>query len=399
MKKEKVLIVGGGFGGVKAALDLSGDKRFDVTLVSDHPSLRYYPTLFHTATGGSRSNASIPFDTLFGDKKLTVYIDRAVSLDRRAKTLATAGKLNLSYDTLILGLGVVTNYFGIDGLEEYAFGIKSVHEAERFKHHLHQQMLDDARPDLNYVIVGAGPTGIELAGALPAYLRHIMKEHGLPRRKINIAIVEALPRLLPRLPKDVSRAVRRRLRKLGIKIMLGQRVEGLRADSLTVNGIAIPTETVIWTAGVTTNPFFKDNHFVIANHGKVAVDAFLQTEDNIFVVGDNANTPYSGLAQTALRDGAFVARNLKRRAAGKDMKSYNAKRPISVIPAGPRWAAVMWGKLHLYGWLGWGLREAADYIAFNDYESWPNATWQFLTGRDEEDVCKVCDVKARYENI
>jgi NADH dehydrogenase len=220
----------------------------------------------------------------------------------------------------------------------------------------------------------------------------------LPRRKISITIVEALPRLLPRMPKDVSRAVRKRLRKLGIKVLLGQAVQGETADSLTVNGKSIPTETVIWTAGVTNNPFFSDNHFVIAGRGKVAVDTYLQTEDNIFVIGDNANTPYSGLAQTALGDGKFVADNLKRRARGKDMKSYVAKKPISVIPCGPRWAAVVWGKLHLFGWLGWGLREAADYLAFNDYESWPNATWQFLTELDEQNTCKVCDTRARYEN-
>jgi NADH dehydrogenase len=398
MKKEKVLIVGGGFGGVKAALELSDDDRFAVTLLSDHADLRYYPTLFHTATGGSRANSSISFDDLFGDKKLTVYIDKAVSLDRKTKTLTTETKLEIQYDTLILGMGVVTNYFGIPGLPEYSFGIKSTAEAEEFKAHLHSQMLDDDAPDINYVIVGAGPTGIELAGALPDYLRHIMKEHGLPKRRIRIALVEAMPRLLPRMPKDVSRSVSKRLKKLGIKVMLNARVEGQTAEGLTVNGVGIPTETVIWTAGITNNPFFTDNHFVIAVRGKVAVDTYLQTEDNIFVIGDNANTPYSGLAQTALHDGEFVASNLIRRQDGKDFRSYTAKKPITVIPAGPRWAAVVWGKVHLFGFVGWLLREAADYIAFNDYESWPKATRQFFTETSEQDICKVCETKARYEN-
>ncbi len=398
MKKEKVLIVGGGFGGVKAALELSDDDRFAVTLVSDHADLRYYPTLFHTATGGSRANSSISFDDLFSDKKLTVYIDKVVSLDRKAKTLTTESKLALEYDTLILGMGVITNYFGIPGMQEYSFGIKSTAEAEELKAHLHSQMLDDDAPDMNYVIVGAGPTGIELAGALPAYLRQIMKEHGLPNRRIRIALVEAMPRLLPRMPKDVSRSVGKRLKKLGIRVMLNARVEGQTPESLTVNGTGIPTETVIWTAGITNNPFFTENHFVIAVRGKVAVDTYLQTEDNIFIIGDNANTPYSGLAQTALHDGAFVANNLQRRQDGKDFKSYTAKKPITVIPAGPRWAAVVWGKVHIFGFVGWLLREAADYIAFNDYESWPKATRQFFTETSEQDICKVCDTKARYEN-
>lgn len=398
MAKEKVLIVGGGFGGVKTALELADDDRFAVILLSDHDSLRYYPTLYHNATGGARANSNISFDTLFADKKLTVYIDKATALDRKAKVVATATDLKLEYDTLVLGLGVVTNYFGIKGLEEYSYGIKTNHQAERLKAHLHRQLIDEHGPDLNYIIVGAGPTGIELAGALPGYIRHIMKQHGMAERKVNVTIVEALPRLLPRLPKDVSRAVRRQLRRLGIKLLLGQTVQGQTADSLLVNGQEISSHTVIWTAGVTNNPFFSDNHFVIAGRGKVAVDTYLQTEPDIFVIGDNANTPYSGLAQTALYDGRFVARNLKRRQEGKDFKSYIAKKPITVIPAGPHWAAVMWGKVHLNGWLGWVLREAADFVAFRDYEAWPKATEQFMTEFSNQDACQICATKATYEN-
>jgi NADH dehydrogenase len=295
-------------------------------------------------------------------------------------------------------MGVITNYFGIKGLEQYSYGIKTNHEAERLETHLHQQLVDEHGPDLNYVIVGAGATGIEIAGALPAYLRQIMKIHGITRRTVNITIVEALPRLLPRLPKDVSRAVRRRLRKLGIKLLLGQSVQGQTADTLIVNGQEISSHTVIWTAGVTNNPFFSDNHFVIAGRGKVAVDTYLQTEDNVFVIGDNANTPYSGLAQTALYDGKFVADNLKRRQDGKDFRSYKAKRPITVIPGGPHWAAVIWGKVHLFGVIGWLLHEAADIVGFHDYESWPKATEQFLTEYSVQENCKICNTKANYEN-
>lgn len=398
MAKEKVLIVGGGFGGVKAALELANDDRFKVTLLTDHPSLRYYPALYHNATGGSRASSNIPFDRLFADKKLTVYIDWAQKIDRQAKQIITKTGEKLDYDTLILGLGVVTNYFGIDGLKEHSYSIKTNHEAERFEAHLHKQLQEDGAPDLNYLIVGAGPTGIELAGALPGYLKKIMQKHSIPPRKVNITLVEAMPRLLPRMPKDVSRMVRRRLRRLGINILLGQSVQGQTADSLIVNGKEIASETVVWTAGVTNNPFFSDNHFVIAGRGKVAVDTYLQTEDNIFVIGDNANTPFSGLAQTALYDGKFVANNLKRRQDGKDMKSYNAKRPITVIPAGPRWAAVVWGKVHMFGIPGWILRQLADFIAFHDYEPWDKAARQFLTETQVEEDCVVCNTKANYEN-
>jgi NADH dehydrogenase FAD-containing subunit len=116
----------------------------------------------------------------------------------------------------------------------------------------------------------------------------------------------------------------------------------------------------------------------------------LQAEDNIFVLGDNANTPYSGMAQTALNDGHFVAANLKRRAEGKNFKSYTARQPITVIPVGEKWAVVIRGKLRIYGWLGWVLRELADLIAFHDYAPWPKAARQWLNGFESEENCLVC---------
>ena len=389
-KKERVLIVGGGFGGVKAALELAEDKRFDVVLLSDSPDLRYYPTLYHTATGGERSNSSIPLRTIFAGKPVSLLQGTAKTLDRKAKTITTADGQAYGYDTLIIALGVVTNYFGIPGLQEYSYSIKSQAEVQRFKTHLHQQLTDERRPDLHYVIVGAGPTGIELAGALPGYLKHITKNHGIKPRAVHIDLIEAMPRLLPRLPKDTSRLVRRQLKRLGIRLYLGSAVQGETADELKVNGKPIRSHTVIWTAGVTNHPFFHDNNFVIMGRGKVAVDVYLQSEPDIFVIGDNANTPFSGMAQTALRDGEFVARNLRRRADGKGFKSYVAKEPITVIPAGPRWAAVIWGHLRIYGWLGWVLREAADFEGFHDFESLPQATRQFLTEFTTTDNCPTC---------
>ncbi|HVX58483.1 MAG TPA: NAD(P)/FAD-dependent oxidoreductase [Candidatus Saccharimonadales bacterium] len=390
MAKERVLIVGGGFAGVKTALELCKDHRFDVTLLSDDTDLRYYPTLYHTATGGKRANSSIPLETLFEGKPITLAQGTATKLIRKDKTVTTNKGRAFEYDTLILALGVVTNYFGIPGLAEYSYSIKTQAEAARFKKHLHEQLEDEHRPDLHYVIVGAGPTGIELAGALPSYLKHVMKKHGIKHRAIHIDLIEAAPRLLPRLPKDTSRAVRKRLKKLGVRLYLKSMVQGETADGLTVSGKPIRSHTVVWTAGVTNHPFFKDNGFVLTGRGKVATDIYLQAEPDIYVLGDNANTPYSGMAQTALWDGKFIARNLKRKASGWRLRSYQAKPPITVLPCGPRWAAVVWGHVRLYGWIGWFLREAADMKGFRDLESWKRATKQWYTEFTRDDGCDVC---------
>jgi NADH:ubiquinone reductase (H+-translocating) len=392
MSKENVLVVGAGFGGVKAALDLADDERFNVTLLSEATELRYYPTLYHTATGGKRANSSIPLTAIFADKAVKIVQGRAVGLDRKAKSVSLEKGEPLKYDTVIFGLGVVTNYFGIPGLPEFSYSIKTQSEVERFKKHLHKQLSDERRPDLHYVIVGAGPTGIELAGALPGYLKEIMLNHGVHDQKVHIDLIEALPRLLPRMPKKVSRNVKRRLKRLGIRLYVGSSVQGQSADELMVNGKPIRSHTVVWTAGVTNHPFFKDNGFAIMGRGKVGVDAYLQADENIFVIGDNANTPYSGLAQTAIHDGTFVAKNLRRRASGKSLRSYVAKAPITVIPAGPHWATVVWGKFNFNGKLGWLIREAGDLVGFHDLQPWPKAARQFLTEFEIDDDCKVCAI-------
>lgn len=390
IKKQQVVIVGGGFGGVKAALELCDDAHFHVTLISEDRELRYYPTLYHTATGGRRANSSIAYHTIFAGKTLTIIEATVTTLDRKAKTVVTSDGATFAYDSVIIGLGVVTNYFGIPGLPEYSYSIKSQSEVARFKAHLHQQLTDYRQPDLNYVVVGAGPTGIELAGTLPTYLKQLMKNHDLSPRRIHVDLIEAAPRLLPRLPRDTSRTVKKRLKKLGVTLYVGSIVQGQTANELTVNGKAIRSHTVVWTAGVTNHPFFAENKFVLMGRGKVAVDAYLQADDNVFVIGDNANTPFSGLAQTALLDGKFVAKNLRRRARGKSFRSYIAKQPITVIPAGPRWAAVLWGNVRLYGWIGWVLREAADFIGFRDLEPWSVATKQWLTEFSGQEDCEIC---------
>jgi NADH dehydrogenase FAD-containing subunit len=110
----------------------------------------------------------------------------------------------------------------------------------------------------------------------------------------------------------------------------------------------------------------------------------------VYVIGDNANTPYSGMAQTAIHDATFVADNLRRKAEGKKLKSYVVKQPITVIPAGPKWAAVLWGKVRMYGWLGWVLREMGDLVGFHDYEPWPKAIEQWSTEFITEESCPVC---------
>ncbi len=390
MSKKKIIIIGAGFGGIQAALKLAGDEQVDVTLINDHPDFRYYPSLYRTATGGRRLLSSVPLAEIFEGKDIDLVQDTVTGLDRKAQTITTSSNKTLRYNALVLALGVTTNYFGIKGLKEFSYGIKTPDDAERLKRHLHQQLIAENRPDLNYVVVGGGPSGVELAGALPNYLKQLAIQHKINYKRIHVDLVEAAPRLVPKMPKDMSRAVARHLRKIGVKLFLNTAVQAQTADALMVNNKRISSHTVIWTAGVANNSFFNDHDFQLAPNGKVRVDQFLQAERGIYVIGDNADTPYSGMAQTAIYDGQYVAANLIQIALGLDPEPYTAKKPIYVFPAGPEWGAVLWGKFRMYGWLGWQLRRAGDLVGYHDFEPWQRASSRWMKEDDSEESCPLC---------
>ncbi len=390
--RQHVVIVGGGFGGIRTALELTKEDIANVTLISDRSDFYYYPGLYHTATGGSERHTVIPLEKLFAETAVKLVIDQAVEIDQTAKTLALEHDDPVSFDKLILALGVVTNYFGIPGLAENSYGIKSIGEAERLKRHLHAQLIAEHEPDLNYVIVGGGPTGIELAGDLGAYLRESMARHGIKHRAVHIDLVEAMPHLMPRLPRPIGRTIERRLRRLGVKLYLNSKVEGASADDLFVSGKPIRSHTIIWTAGIANNPFFSEPAFRLSPRKKVLVDEFLRAEGgkDVFVIGDNAETPYSGMAQTAVYDADFVVHNLRFECEGRPKLAYRPKEPVYITPVGEGWASVLWGDVHLHGRIGWWLRHAADVKGFWDMQSLPEAAEQWATVFERQDLCPVC---------
>jgi NADH dehydrogenase len=391
--KTKVLILGAGFGGIKAALELCEKPGFDVTLLSDQENFRYYPALYTAATGAKMTASSIPLAEIFKGKEIKIVKETAKTIDRQAKKLSAASGRTYIYDKIIISLGVVTNYFGIKGLSEYSYGIKTQDEAKELRDHIHKLLLDEGKPDVNYVVIGGGPTGVELAGSLPAYIKHIMKAHGLKDKKLHIDLVESAPRLMPRMPKSYSRAMAKRLRRLGVKLYLNQAVLSETVDALTVGEHSIKSHTVAWTAGVTNHPFFDKNKFTLNERGKVKVDEYLRAETDVYVIGDNADTEFSGMAQTALYDARFVARNILRETEGKRPKSYESKKPVYVTPAGPGWAAVLWDNVHIYGWSGWLMRSAANFLGYHDYEPWWQASKHWMAEYEEEPICQICDAR------
>lgn len=365
----KITIVGGGFGGVKAALELSKNKKNHITLISDKPDFQYYPALYGTATGRSHLQSWVPLGKILANRtNVDVIIDAIVKIDPQSKSIIGSSETVYEYKLLILALGTITTYFGIKGLDTYAYGIKSADEIRKLKQHLYHSMFEERTIEKDYVIVGAGPTGVELASALREYIERLAADYHLPKKKVQINLVEAAPRVLPRMSEATSRRVQKRLKSLGVKVMTNQKVEEQTADALIVNGKSIKSHTVIWTSGVANSPFYQANaeHFVFAKNGKVVVDEHMRAFKDVHVIGDNAFTPYSGLAQTALHDAIFVANNLERKQAGKKRKLYQAKLPPVVVPVGEDWAVFEWHKLRVSGRAAALLRIAADMIGYSD---------------------------------
>ncbi len=362
-----ITIVGGGFGGVKAALELAKDNDTKVTLITNNKNFVYYPSLYSTATGHDHKESWVPIEFIFRDHaNVKITYDAITSIDPAKKTIT--GSKTYKYTKLILSLGSVTTYFGIEGLDHYAFGIKSEQEIRTLQKHLFRQMGDEGVVDKNYVIIGGGPTGVELAGALGQYLEKLRVFFGLRDQKIHITVVEANPRLLPRMSKQASSAALKRLRKLGVRVETNKMVQSASAKGLMVSGKPIETQTIIWTSGVANAPFFKQNaqHFNFNPRGKVVVDDYLQARPDVFVIGDNADTPLSGLAQTAIHDGVFVARHLLQLKNNEKPKKYKTKNLGVVVPIGYNWSIYERGGIRLTGALGAFMRDAADIVGHHD---------------------------------
>lgn len=387
----RVVIVGGGFAGVRTALSLANKKGMEVKLISSQTYFEYHAALYRSATGRSPLEVAIPLRDFFGyAQNIEVLEDVVVGIDVDAKFVTGKGGSRYEYDSLVLAPGNVTEFYGIAGLKDYAYGVKTIHEALRLKRHLHDQLLQ-AESEKNYVVIGAGATGVELSAELAAYLKKIRNKHKI-QKSFTVDLIEAGPRVLPAMPETFSKTVERRLKKLKIKMLFNMHVK-----SETIDGIQLPrgplrSHTVVWTAGVINNPFFSRFPGVIrlGKADRVEVNEYLQAASDIFVLGDSAATPYAGMAQTALHDAKFVADNLLRAAKQKPLLAYRPKRPIYAIPVGSRWAAVLWGNTTIIGRFGWVLRRLADLRLYLTFLPFTKALTAWRYGFVDEEVCPVC---------
>jgi NADH dehydrogenase len=360
-----IVVVGGGFGGVKAALELSKRQIGKITLISDETYFLHHATLYATATGKDMSESVIPLGEIFENiPNVTVIKDKMTSIDPERRLVIGNAK-QYHYDQLVIAIGSVTTFFNINGMAKHAYGIKSLDEIKEFQDHIRKEVVED-KLDKEYFIIGAGPTGVELAGALNQYLKHLVSVHRLKNSRARVTLVEAAPRILPRSSKTAAKVVGKRLKSLGIKVLTNHKVEALSGECITIEGKKVPTTTAVWTSGVANNEFFaKHAHlFHLAPNGRVNVTPYLEAIPRVYVIGDNNTVKHSGMAWPAIYQGKFVAKHLTRIATRRPHAAFHPCSVMSGLPVGDRWGYVEWLGVYVSGLAGFRLRRWMELYGY-----------------------------------
>ena len=382
MGRKKVIIVGGGFAGVKAALELSNDKNFDVTLIATRSRFEYHGAMYRSATGKSPLEVVVPLSEIFTEA-LNVRIELDTVAELRPQTNEVEGESGrvYAYDHLIMAIGYVVNYFDIPGMALYSETLYSITEAIGLRHRLVGAFRGEAHGAVDVTVIGAGPTGVEVASDIHNFSQIVAGKHGIEGLQVNVRLIEAADRVLGMMRPESSKTAQERLLSLGVDLMLSTKVTKCTKHAVHTETEKLKSDVTIWTAGNKANPLFGSypDLFTLDNRQRVQVSEYFNANSpNIFVIGDAASTPYSGMAQTAIHNAIALATNLKRAANGQHQQPYKPKKPEYVVPIGGEWALLETDKGVKSGTQGWNARREADLWVLENFLVYnlANKHWQ-----------------------
>ncbi|WP_290891006.1 NAD(P)/FAD-dependent oxidoreductase [Arenimonas sp.] len=365
-----VVVLGGGFGGLWATRALASAP-VRITLVDRTNHHLFQPLLYQVATAGlSAPDIAAPLrHILRRQANVTVRLDEARDIDLAARRVRLAGG-ELAYDYLLVATGATHAYFGRDDWAPHAPGLKTLEDALAIRARVLSAFEAAEREDdatrreawLNFVVIGGGPTGVELAGTLAEIARHT-----LPRefrradvRRARVHLVEAGPRVLASMPESLSEATRRQLSALGVEVHTGAPVTAIDAAGVDVGGTRIAARTVLWAAGVAASPLGRQLGLDTDRAGRVpvAADLSLPAHPEVFVVGDLASVasggrPVPGVAPAAKQMGAHAAAVIRDRLRGAPGQPFRYRDYGNLATIGRMAAVVHFGRLKLSGLLAW----------------------------------------------
>jgi NADH:ubiquinone reductase (H+-translocating) len=395
MIKPKIVILGGGFGGLTAARALT--KIADVTVVDRHNFQTFLPLLYQVSTAGlAADHVAYPIRGALRKTGAKFRMASPISIDHKNKQVKLDSSEVLDFDHLIIALGSTTADFGIPGVSEFALGMKTVHEALTIRAEVMRRFEDLCRFEddtrFSISVVGGGPTGVEMAGAMAELVRGPLKsDQATAAAHIDVRLIEAGDRLLPPFSPSLSARTKKDLEKLGVKVLLNTSVKELEHRKIILkDGTSLASEITIWAAGVKGSPAMTQLNLPTVGN-RISVDQTLQVKNypNIWALGDIAGAvgkngkPLPMVAAVAIQQGKFIAKQMQRIAKGKPLQEFSYLDKGSMATIGRNKAVVEVKGIKLAGtiaWLAW-LWLHLFYLlgGRNKIGTMADWTWNYLT--------------------
>ena len=371
-KRPHIVIVGGGFGGLQAAKKL-GHQPVEVTIIDHNNFHLFQPMLYQVSTGGlSPSDITTPLRAILHKQRNTgVLMADVTGIDVQEQQVLLDDKQAISYDYLIIATGAGSNYFGHQEWAQIAPGMKSITDALTIRRMVLSAFeAAEREPDetkrkalLTFVLVGGGPTGVELSGAIAELSHQSLKGefHHINPETARIILVQGPKRILPEFPASLANAAAKKLQQMGVEIRLGVHVKDVKLDGVMIGDEHFAAENIIWTAGVKASPAGTWLHANVDRNGRVKVqpDLSVPGHPNIFVIGDTAYVEQNGkllpgLAPVAMQEAQYVSSVILDRVAGKTPQKpfhYFDKGTLAMV--GRSFGIVNIGPLRFTGFLAW----------------------------------------------
>ena len=383
-----VVVIGGGFGGLKF-LQRARSSKIQFTLIDKQNHHLFQPLLYQVATAVlSPANIAFPIRRMFKNyKNVKVILDEAVDINRDEKTVTISNGDNIKYDQLIISTGSKHSYFGNEDWSKYSNGLKGINDALQIRERLlrafekaeNEKNIDKRAKYLNFVVVGGGPTGVEMAGSIAEIAFNNMKEEfrNFKSSDANVYLIEATEKILPMYSDRLSGKAKKYLEDFGVEVRTNEKVVKIENDLVTTDKEDIHTDNVVWAAGNEASPIIEKLNTKTDNEGRAIVDpdCSLKDDGNVFVIGDAANykdkknNTLPGIAPVAIQQGKYLAKVIKSKTIKKDRKpfKYNDKGMMATVG---RYKAIgKIGNIEVSGFLAWLFWSAIHILYLIGYRS------------------------------
>jgi len=384
MAKKRVVIIGGGFAGLAAATSLEKDPNTETILIDRSNHHLFQPLLYQVATAAlSPAKITYPLREIFRKSPhVTVLMANVSSIDKENKKIYLDHKEILDYDTLIVAPGCSHSYFGKSEWEPLAPGLKTITDAVRVREEILTSFeiaerlgdSDKAIPYLNFVVVGGGPTGVELAGAIADIAKTNIKQNyrNIPLDKVKIFLIEALPHILSSYSPKLSNQAKKDLESLGVTVLTNTKITQITEEGLYIGDSFLKTKNIIWAAGTEASPLVATLKAPLDTQKRVLVEPDLTIPNcpDLFVLGDAANI--NGLPPTAavaIQQGKYVANIIKKQIPSSSRPPFRYRDLGSMATIGRGKAIIQIKKFGFSGvlaWISWGLLHLVYLVGFRN---------------------------------